>query len=78
MSIFTRLRQRLFPFDEPDTTKRERDAAQAYSEATLQNQRAIELMSHWDAERAEDLRRLNITGNLLEGALRPERRRDQA
>ena len=75
MTMFSRLRNRLFPLDDIDHKDRDRISAQADRYATEQAARAIELMSHWDKERAEDLRRINRTGNFAEGWLVPERRK---
>jgi len=75
MNLFSRLRNHLFPLDEIDHRDRDRISARADEYATEQAQRAIELMSHWDKERAEDLRRINRTGNFAEGWLVPEARK---
>ena len=71
MNLFARLRHRILPINETNYAERDR----LESQATEQTQRAIELMSHWDKERAEDLRRINRTGNFVEGGLVPEARK---
>lgn len=75
MSLFARLRDRLFPVDEPDHTERDRHADRTDKNAALQANRAIELMIQWNPARAEEMRRFMRTGNFAEGEIIPERRK---
>ena len=75
MTLFARLRNHFFPLDVLDNDGRDLISAQADDYANEQTHRAIELMAHWDKEKAEALRRINRTGNFVEGYLVPESRK---
>ncbi len=77
MSLFTRVRHWLFRIDLPDTEALNAQADAVDERALEQRQRALQLMRQWNPERAEDLRRINRTGNPWEGFLAPERRGEQ-
>ena len=64
MNLFARIRQHFFPLDDPDWTDRDLISAQADNDATEQARRAIELMKHWDKERADALRRIVYHSNM--------------
>jgi hypothetical protein len=63
----------LFPIDVPDAGVQNTEARAADMRSLMQRQRAELLMREWDPERAEDIRRINRTGNFAEGWLVPDR-----
>ena len=67
MRLFNHIRHRIFTVDIPKVDE-------TNTKARAENARGQQLLDRWTSE---DIRRINRTGNFVEGWLRPESRGDE-